>query len=160
MTGAAIRDRIYVVKHPGQGWNGTPRLAAMEETADLSEEERKRRIAYVIRSARERRGLTPPVLADRVGRSRGTVNDWERGDSTPSLVDLGPLCRALGLDPRAFAELPAIPPDPVAEFLLAAADSGFEEGVRRARRRQAAPDPGTPPRSPRRSPRGSGAGHE
>jgi DNA-binding transcriptional regulator YiaG len=68
----------------------------MQIATDLSEEERKRRIAYVIESTRRRRGMTPPQLAELVGRSRGTINDWEAGRSTPSLVDLGPLCVALG----------------------------------------------------------------
>ena len=141
-----------------RGHPGTGSLAAMTEIALLPEEERKRRVAYVIATAREKRGMTPPQLAERVGRTRGTVNDWEAGRSTPSLVDLGPLCAALRLEPRAFAELPAIPVDPVAAFLLPAAESGFDEGVRRARRRRATADPGTPAPSPERQPRGTGAG--
>lgn len=157
MTGAPGRVRLHVVNDRDQRAYGTARLAAVEETATLTEEERKRRIAYVIRSVRERRGLTPPELADKVGRSRGTINDWEANRSTPSLADLGPLCAALGLEARAFAELPAIPPDPVAEFLLPALDSGFDEGVQRARRRRAPQAPGTPAPSPVRRPRGSAA---
>lgn len=102
----------------------------------MTEEERKLRIAYAIRTARERQGLTPPELADRVGRTRGTINDWEANRSTPSLVDLGPLCVALGVDPKLFAELPAKPTDPLAEYFVAEADSGAREGLRRTRRRR------------------------
>lgn len=135
-------------------------LSAMTDISLLPEEERKRRVAYVIRRARESRGLTPPQLAERVGRQRGTVNDWEAGRSTPSLVDLGPLCAALQLEARAFAELPPIPVDPIVEFLLPTAESAGEEGVRRARRRLAGEGPSTPAPSPGRRPRGSGAGRE
>lgn len=131
-------------------------LSVMSDIALLPEQERKARVAYVIRTARERRGLTPPQLAEKVGRGRGTVNDWEAGRSTPSLVDLGPLCVALGLEPRAFAELPAIPEDPILAFLLPAADSGVEEGVRRARRRPSVPGPDTRAPSRGRPTRGTG----
>lgn len=132
----------------------------------LSEKERKARLAYAIRTAREARGLTPPQLAQRMGRQRGTVNKWESGASAPSLLDLGPLCEALAVDARLFADLPAIPPpSPVLEYLVAeevlaeAAESGVREGVRRASR-PAPSDPGTPAPSRRRQPHGNGAGRE
>lgn len=137
---------------------GASRVALMQIATDLTEEERKARIAYVIESTRRRRKMSPPQLAELVGRSRGTVNDWEAGRSTPSLVDLGPLCIALGLKPEAFAELPAIPADPLAEYLLPAAESAVEEGLRRARRPRVVPDPEPPSPSRKRPPRGSGAG--
>jgi transcriptional regulator with XRE-family HTH domain len=136
------------------------RLSALRLAVVLSEQERKARIAYLIETARERRGLTPPQLGERVGRSRGTVNDWEANRSTPSLVDLGPLCAALGIEPRAFAELPAIPADPLAEYLIAAAESGVVEGIRRARRRRASPVPKPRARSRARPTPGNGAGPE
>lgn len=130
-------------------------LRAVSLAAVLSEEERKARIAYVIESAMLRRNLTPPQLASRVGRSRGTVNDWIAQRSTPSLVDLGPICAALELDARVFAALPAIPVDPLADYLLASAEGAAAEGVRRARRRRAKRAPGTPPPSDEPPPRGS-----
>jgi transcriptional regulator with XRE-family HTH domain len=92
---------------------------------------RKQRLAYAIRVAREQRGLTPPQLAERLERSRGTINDWESGKSAPSLLDLGPLCVALGVDPRLFADLPTEPPSPVLEYLIQdAVRKGVEEGLR------------------------------
>lgn len=100
----------------------------------ISDTDRKARLAYAIRRARERRGLTPPQLAQAVGRGRGTVNDWESGKSSPSLLDLGPLCVALGVDPRLFADLPEEPPSPVDEYLVDVARQGVEEGLRRAKR--------------------------
>jgi transcriptional regulator with XRE-family HTH domain len=138
---------------------GSPSVSLVQEAATLSEEERKRRIAYVIESTRRHRDISPPELARRVGRSRGTINDWEAGRSTPSLVDLGPLCVALGVKPDAFADLPAIPDDPLVAYLLPTAESGVEEGVRRGRRRRAASDPDTPARTLERPPRGNGAAH-
>jgi transcriptional regulator with XRE-family HTH domain len=113
----------------GTGWQ-PPTLVSV-----LSEEERKARLAYAIRTARERRGMTPPQLAARIGRGRGTVNSWESGESVPSLLDLGPLCAALQVDPRLFADLPPIPPSPVDEYLVGqAVAEGVEEGRRRAAR--------------------------
>lgn len=100
----------------------------------ISDTERKARLAYAIRRAREQRGMTPPQLAAAVGRGRGTINDWEAGKSAPSLLDLGPLCVALGVDPRLFADLPEEPPSPVDEYLVQTARQGVEEGLRRAKR--------------------------
>lgn len=80
--------------------------------------DRKRRLGYAIRRAREQRNLTPPQLADLVGVGRDTVNAWERGDSVPSMLHLGPLCTALMVDPRLFADLPEEPPSPVDQYLL------------------------------------------
>ena len=75
----------------------------------LDDPTRKARLAYAIRSARERRGLTPPQLAAKLNVGRGAVNKWESGESSPSLLMLGPLCDALGVDANLFAVLPPIP---------------------------------------------------
>lgn len=100
--------------------------------------DRKGRLGYAIRRAREARGLTPPQLADALHKSRGTVNDWESGASAPSLLDLGPLCDALGVDPRLFADLPPEPASPVDAYLVeATAVQAIQEGVRRAKTRRA-----------------------
>lgn len=107
-------------------------MAAIRLAVVLTEDERRRRIAYAIRRAREARGKTPPEIAEAVGVGRGTVNDWEAGRSTPSLVHLGPLCLALGVDPQLFAALPAIPEDPLAAFYLQN-DETAAAGTRRRR---------------------------
>jgi len=118
-----------------------PRLAAV-----LGEEERRARLAYWIRDMRFRRGLTPPKLADLVGVTRSTVNKWESGEQVPSMIWLGPLSTALRVDPRLFADLPPIPPNAAADYLVEdAVESGLEEG-----RRRAATAPGTHPQSPAR----------
>jgi transcriptional regulator with XRE-family HTH domain len=126
------------VRH--EGWR-PPSLRVV-----ISDTERKSRLAYAIRHARERRGMTPPQLAEAVGRGRGTVNDWEAGKSAPSLLDLGPLCAALKVDPRLFADLPEEPASPVDDYLIQVASEGVQEGLRRAKRpRLVKPDDEQPP---------------
>lgn len=125
----------------------------------LSEEERRARLAYWIRDMRFRRGLTPPKLASLIGVGRSTVNKWEQGTQVPSMIWLGPLAAALRVDPRLFADLPAIPPSGAAEYLVEqAVASGTEEGIRRARQAPAPEGPGAPAPSPARRPREAGAG--
>lgn len=124
----------------------------------LSEQERKDRLAYWIRDTMGRRHLTPPRVAAIVGVSRSTVTAWAAGRQVPSLIYLGPLSQALSVDPRLFADLPAIPPSGAAEYLVDAAASGVEEGLRRGRRSRAPAAPGTPAPSPARRPRGTAAG--
>lgn len=120
----------------------------------LDEEERKERLAYWIRDTMDRRRLTPPKVAERIGVSRSTVTAWAAGRAVPSMIYLGPLSAALSVDPRLFADLPAIPPSGAAEYLVAeAVHSGMEEGRRRARRGPRAP--GTP--LPSQQPRSRGA---
>ncbi len=75
----------------------------------LDDTARRARLAYAIRSARDRRGLTPPKLAEKLGVRPGTVNKWESGEQMPSLLMLGPLCDVLGVDANLFAVLPPIP---------------------------------------------------
>lgn len=133
------------------------RLRRVREATLLSEAERRARIAYYIRRGRERRNWSPPRLADAVGRSRSTVNDWESGKSTPSLADLGPICDALRLDPRVFVELPPIPDDQLGPYLVAAdpIDELVDEVVPEAEAKAAQPPKPTllrPQRRPRRRP--------
>ena len=124
----------------------------------LSEQERKDRLAYWIRDTMDRRRLTPPRVALVVGVSRSTVTAWAAGRQVPSLIYLGPLSQALSVDPRLFADLPPIPPSGAAEYLVDAATSGVEEGLRRGRTPQGHGAADTPAPSPERRPRGSGAG--
>lgn len=127
-----------------ESWRPTLRLV-------MDDPERKRRLAYAIRSAREQAELTPPQLAARLDRNRGTVNKWEAGESAPSLLDLGPLCAALGVRPELFADLPAVPRSPVSEYLVGdAVKKGLAEGIRRARRPRSTEAPSTPQPSPLR----------
>lgn len=84
----------------------------------MTDIERKQRIAYAIRSAREARGLSRPELARMVGIGRGAVSDWENAETLPSLLNLGPLCDALQVDADLFAHPPEIPDSPVRAYLL------------------------------------------
>lgn len=84
----------------------------------MTDIDRKSRIAYAIRMAREARRLTRPQLAERVGVGRGAVADWEKGETLPSLLNLGPLCDALGVSADLFAHPPEIPVNPINEYLM------------------------------------------
>ena len=99
------------------------------------EEERKGRLAFVIRAARERRGMTVYELADALHVAHSTVYGWESGAKTPSLLALGPLCEALGVSPELFRDLPAEPPSPVEEYLVETAQEGARQGAQRAAKR-------------------------
>lgn len=103
------------------------------------EMERRGRLAYAIRRAREKRGMTPPQLAERLGVARGTVNEWESGKSVPSMLYLGPLCVALSADPRLFADLPEEPPSPVDQYLIETAQEAARTGLQRAKRPRLVP---------------------
>lgn len=93
-----------------------PDVSGPDETQP-SDADLKRRVGYVIQRARMARGLTAPQLAAAVHTTPKTINRWEKGEAAPSLIDLGPLCEALGLSPQAFIDLPA---DPVSRYLLLA----------------------------------------
>lgn len=84
----------------------------------MTDAEYRRRVAYYIREARERRGLSRPKLGELVGVSRGAVSDWENAATLPSLGNLGAICKALNLDPALFADPPEIPPNPIDAFML------------------------------------------
>lgn len=95
----------------------------------MTDIERKQRIAYAIRSAREERGLSRPDLAALVGVGRGAVSDWENGESLPSLLNLGPLCDALGVHADLFAHPPEIPVSPVRQYLREVAERAADFAV-------------------------------
>lgn len=139
------RDRADVATSYARIVPTLPTLALV-----LSEEERRRRLAYWIRDIRFRRDLTPPKLADLVGVSRSTVNKWESGEQVPSMIWLGPLAVGLRVDPRLFADLPPIPPNSAAEYLVDQVTAeGLVEGKRRARQPRAAEGPSEPRPTPR-----------
>mgnify|MGYP007071660768 CR=1 FL=1 len=100
------------------------------------EEERRARLAYVIRAGRERRGLAVHELADALGVAHSTVYAWAKGDKAPSLLMLGPLCDALGVSADLFRRLPAAPRSPVDDYLedLEKAQSRARQRVREQRR--------------------------
>jgi transcriptional regulator with XRE-family HTH domain len=60
-----------------------------------------------IRRARLRLNLTQLELAERLGTSAANVSRWETGKAMPLLSWLGPLCRALEVEPSYFVDPPA-----------------------------------------------------
>lgn len=120
----------------------------------MTDDEYKRRIAYAIRSVREERGLARPELAALVGVGRGAVSDWESGETLPSLLNLGPLCDALGVHADLFAHPPEIPVSPVRQYLREvaeqAADYAVDEALEQQRRDGAPADPPRPARRGKR----------
>lgn len=116
----------------------------------ITDAERKNRLAYALRHARETRGLSVIDLAAAIGRSKATIYDWEDAKTAPSILDLGPLCDALGIRPDLFVDLPAPPapvPSPVDDYLLV--QEATNRGVLRALK---------PPPKPRRGKRPAAEG--
>jgi len=129
-------------------------------------------VGDLVRRARRDADLTQSDLGTHLGVSRQAIADYEKGQSPMLLEHLPILVTTLRLDPRRVAAPPekARYERPVSDFLLdaaavealldAAADSGFDEGVRRVD-----DSPGTADRdrrapSPTRRPPDSGAGPE
>jgi transcriptional regulator with XRE-family HTH domain len=67
---------------------------------------RQGEIGPVIARLRRERGLTQAELAARLDVHRNTVGGWERGTAAAPLSALGSLCRALGVRPEVFVDLP------------------------------------------------------
>jgi transcriptional regulator with XRE-family HTH domain len=125
---AIVTTRGYdgpLVGQLGVAW----RLRPLTLGLPMSDIERKQRIAYAIRSAREERRLTRPQLADAVGVGRGAVSDWENGETLPSLLNLGPLCDALSVDADLFAHPPEIPVSPVRRYLREVAEQAADVAI-------------------------------
>lgn len=78
----------------------------------------KSRISYAIRVARGDRRLSRRQLADAIGVGPSAVGDWENGVSVPSLLHLGALADALGVDADLFAHPPPVPESPIARWRI------------------------------------------
>lgn len=94
----------------------------------------KERLGYWIEQAREQRGLSRQQLAEAMGVAYTTVYMWEAGKKAPSLLSLGPLCEALGVEASLFAELPDVPLSPVQQYLRPAAARAVRKADERTRR--------------------------
>jgi len=84
----------------------------------LTDVERKERLGYAIREAMRRRRLTPPKLGKQVGRSGETIRRWMAGTNAPSVLELGALAEALGVDPLYLVNPPPVPEYPLDDYLL------------------------------------------
>lgn len=117
-----------------------------------NDKDRKRRLAFAVFWAMWQRDVTPPKLAAAIGRDANTVRRWRDGETAPSVLDVGPLARALGVRPDYFTDPPEVPVYPFEDYLLEtdvqrAVASGGEEGRRRS---QVPRDPDRRPQSPAR----------
>lgn len=109
---------------------------------------RKERLGFAIRAAMRSarpQPLSQEDLAAVLGKSVTTVGRWVRGQTAPSVLEVGPLAEALGVSPLLFIDPPAIPDYPLDEYRVRqATQRGTEEGLRRARKpRPRRPDAGT-----------------
>lgn len=90
-----------------------PTLLPVTNDADLQD-----RLSFAIFWAMWKRDVTPPALAKGVGKSADTIRRWRDGDSTPSVLDVGPLARALGVRVDYFTNPPAVPDYPFGEYAI------------------------------------------
>lgn len=102
-------------------------LPFMGENAasEAGENEQRARLIYWIRDAMRRRKIkSVAALAKGMGAPESSVHRWlaEEGTAPFPMVWLGPLCRVLRVDPLVFAQLPPIPADPLAPYLLVTDD--------------------------------------
>lgn len=110
-------DREWVSR-PGRA---RPTLAAMSEEDQPSETAQRDRLIYWIRRGMAREDMTQADFARAIGAPPSTVSRWLGDDykAVPDMTWLGPICRALRVDPMLFAKLPPIPSDPLEQWVLA-----------------------------------------
>lgn len=115
-----------------------PRARSFTLTGNVTEDMlQKERLAYAIRYAMQKKKLSAPEVAARIGRSTITVGRWVRGETAPSLLDVTPLANALGVRPEYLFDPPEIPEYPIDQYLVEdAVQAGVEEGERRAARQR------------------------
>lgn len=53
-----------------------------------------------IRNFRKFRGLTQEELANRLGKTKNVVSNWERGDNAPDVDNIEMICRVLSVTPN------------------------------------------------------------
>lgn len=107
------------------GLRGHTLPAMGDDTASESEQDRRARLVYWVRDAMRRRQIKSiAALARGMGAPESSVHRWldEDGTAPFPMVWLGPLCRTLRVDPLVFAQLPPIPADPLAPYLLVTDD--------------------------------------
>lgn len=93
------------------------------EAESPGERELRDRLNYWIRWGMFRERMSEAELARLIGTPATTLNRWLHPDEK-AVVDirrLGPICRALHIDPMVFALLPPIPADPLNEYPMPAA---------------------------------------
>lgn len=99
------------------------------------EMERRQRLAFAIGEAMRQQKLTPPAVAQAIGRSPETIRRWMNAENVPSALDVGPLAAALGVDPSYLVDPPPVPEYPLDEYLVTrTTEEGVQRGLARSRR--------------------------
>jgi transcriptional regulator with XRE-family HTH domain len=70
----------------------------------------EKRYAAMLKSLRERAGLSQAELARRLGINQPSLSRWESGQGEPGLSIIRPLAAALGVDIETLVNLPAPAP--------------------------------------------------
>lgn len=135
-----------------------PTLAPMQDV------DAKKKLSFALMWAMWQRDVTPPKLAQAIGKSPDAVRRWRDGESAPSVLDVASLARALGVRVDYFTNPPEVPDYPFDDFMIPgegfptlreARTDALQEGERRgAARAQRAPR--KPPQSPERPAPGNG----
>lgn len=121
-----------------------------------SEAGMRRRFAYALNTAMARKGWKPPDLARAIKRDASTVARWANAETAPGIFMLKALSEALGVRPEFLFDPPPVPAYPLDDYLVAAADSGAEEGRRRATNSRGTGAPDTRRDTPSQRVRGGG----
>lgn len=79
---------------------------------------RREQLGLAIRAAMKAEGITQEELAERLGKSPTTVGRWVRGDTVPTVLEVGPLATALRVSPMLFIDPPAVPAYPIEDYRL------------------------------------------
>jgi transcriptional regulator with XRE-family HTH domain len=103
-----------------------PTLGSVKTDADL-----KDRLSFAIFWAMWKRNVSPPRLAKAIDKSPDTIRRWRDGETAPSVLDVAPLARALGVRPEYFSDPPEVPDYPFDSYKVRAAEFVVMEEVDR-----------------------------
>jgi transcriptional regulator with XRE-family HTH domain len=81
----------------------SPQITALRPVSDLPDFDLKA-FGKRLRTRREQRGYTQTELSERSGLAQMSISTWERGKTTPNVVNLMKLARALGLRPETLID--------------------------------------------------------
>ncbi|QRN86000.1 helix-turn-helix transcriptional regulator [Clostridia bacterium] len=72
----------------------------IKEVYNRKESTKSSSIGENIRTARKRKGLNQKELADKLGRTKNVISNWERGDNQPDVEMIARLCSILDVTPN------------------------------------------------------------
>lgn len=103
--------------------------------------DKRERFAYALREVLRVRKMSQAELATQLGRSEQTIQRWASAATVPSVLEIGPLADALGIDPIYFIRPPEPQPYPVRDFLREVTGAAEAEGRDRASRQDQGQQP-------------------